>query len=310
MVRAQGKWSIKRCISAECGLLWLDPFPVDSDLGEAYESYYTHENAPKHAGSRAKITARLRWFVKFGYFPSDDHEPPQTGLHIKWLKRATCLAFPPLVAYLRLETKGTLLDVGCGDGDLVRAMQDYGWRSVGVDLDPAAVQFACRRGLDVRLGSLVDQAYPTCSFDAIILNHVIEHIPDPILMLKECHRILKPEGRLILATPNVDSWFHRKFRQNWVHLDPPRHVYLFGTGTLTELVRRSGFNKPLRCFTELGAPFAYGASELIRRNGRFIAHGGAPVGTNLKASLMNLVELARLRTGRDVGEELRLVTDK
>ena len=109
-------------------LLWLDPFPVDSDLGEAYESYYTRENASKHAGSRANIAARLRWFVKFGYFTSDDHQPPQTGLLLKWSKRAEALAFPPW--YLPLESKGTLLDVGCGDGDLVepcRTMVGMHW---------------------------------------------------------------------------------------------------------------------------------------------------------------------------------------
>jgi len=310
LFQAQGKWNIRRCTNPECGLLWLDPFPVDSDLGEAYESYYSHEDAPKHAGSRASITARLRWFVKFGYFASDDHQPPQAGVLPKCLKRAACLAFPPLISYLPLESKGTLLDVGCGDGDLIQAMQDYGWNVAGVDPDPAAVQFACRRGLDVRLGSLMDQRYRSCSFDAIILNHVIEHVPDPILVLKECHRILKPEGRLIMATPNVGGWFHRKFRQNWVHLDPPRHLFLFRMGTLVELVRRSGFNKPLQCFTELGAPFVYRASELIRRNGKFTVRAGAPLGTNLKAGLMNLAELVRLRAGRDVGEELRLITDK
>jgi 2-polyprenyl-3-methyl-5-hydroxy-6-metoxy-1,4-benzoquinol methylase len=310
LFQAQGKWNIKRCINAECGLLWLDPFPVDSDLGEAYESYYSHENAPKHAGSRANITSRLRWFVKFGYFASDDHRPPQMGLLLNWLKRTASLVFPPLVAYLSLESKGTLLDVGCGDGDLVRAMQDYGWQAVGVDPDPAAVQFACRRGLEVRLGSLADQGYRSGSFDAVILNHVIEHVPDPILMLKECHRILKPGGRLILATPNVHGWFHRKFRRNWVHLDPPRHLYLFGIGTLTESVRRSGFSKSVKCFTELGAPFAYGASELIRRNGKFVVRARAPIGTNLKAGLMNLAELVCLRAGRHVGEELRLIAEK
>jgi 2-polyprenyl-3-methyl-5-hydroxy-6-metoxy-1,4-benzoquinol methylase len=310
LFQAPGTWNIKCCINAECGLLWLDPFPVESDLGEAYESYYSHENAPKHAGNPLNITARLRWFVKFGYFAGDDHQPPQTGVFLGWLKRAASLVFLPLVAYLPLERKGSLLDVGCGDGDLVQAMQDYGWHAAGVDPDPAAVQFACRRGLDVRLGSLADQEYGSGSFDAIILNHVIEHVPDPILVLKECHRILKPEGRLIVATPNVNSWFHRKFRQNWVHLDPPRHLYLFGTGTLADVVRRSGFNMPLKSFTELGAPFVYRASELIRRDGKFIVRAGAPIGTNLKAGWMNLAELVRLKAGSDIGEELRLITDK
>ena len=309
LFQAPGKWNLKQCSDAGCGLLWLDPFPLDSDLGKAYESYYTHENGPKHTGGRTNITARLRWFVKFGYFASDGHQPPRSGRLLNSLKSAVGFAFPPLIAYLPLESRGTFLDLGCGNGDLVRAMHDYGWDAVGVDLDPAAVQFARKRGLDVRLGSLADQGYPSDTFDAIILSHSIEHVSDPILILKECHRILKTGGRLILATPHVDSWFHRKFGQNWFYLDPPRHLHLFGMGTLAEVVRRAGFNKPLKCFTELGVPFVYGASEHIRRSGKFIVRPGVPIGS-LKAGLMTLTELIRLRAGRDAGEELRLVTDK
>jgi SAM-dependent methyltransferase len=275
-----------------------------------YELYYTHEGAPKHAKGQTGLSARLRWFVKFGYLVSADGQRREPGIVLRAFSRLTSFIFPPLIANLPSGRTGRLLDVGCGDADLVRAAQDQGWKAEGVDFDPAAVEFARRRGLNVSLGSLAGQGYVADNFDAIVMSHVIEHVPDPILLLKECHRILKPEGRLILATPNVDGWFHRKFLQNWVHLDPPRHLYLFGTGTLTESVRRSGFNKPVKCFTELGAPFAYGASELIRRNGKFIERAGAPIGTNLKAGLMNLAELVCLRAGRSVGEELRLIAEK
>ncbi len=305
-----GRWNIQRCNNPHCGLLWLDPCPLESELGKLYESYYTHEGSPKHTQGQMDCSARLRWFVKFGYWDAARGQRYEPGMVLRALSRLTSFVFPPLLASLPSRRSGRLLDVGCGDADLVRAAQDQGWNAEGVDFDPAAVDFARRRGLKVSLGSLVSQGYEANHFDAIVMSHVIEHVPDPILVLKECHRILKPEGRLVLATPNVDGWFHRKFRRNWVHLDPPRHLYLFGIGTLTESVRRSGFNKSVKCFTELGAPFAYGASELIRRNGKFVVRGGAPIGTNLIAGLMNLAELVCLRTGRDVGEELRLIAEK
>jgi SAM-dependent methyltransferase len=311
MNNAPGIWNIKRCTDPQCGLLWLDPAPIEADLVKAYVSYFTHENSPKHAGDPASMTARLKWFVKFGHLATAGNSSnPTNGLLLKYLDSVVRFMFPSLVFYLPVKKKGNLLDVGCGDGDLIEAVQNYGWRSEGVDFDPAAVEFARCRGLNVRLGSLIEQNYESDHFEAIIINHVIEHVPDPLGMLKECRRILKPHGRLILATPNADSWFHHRFRQNWAHLDPPRHLNLFGISTMTELIRRAGFHRQLKCFTELGSPFIYVASELIRRNGRFSVGGSASISVYVRAALMILAELISLRTGREVGEELRLVTDK
>lgn len=307
---APGVWSIRRCSNTQCRLLWLDPCPVESDLGKLYESYYTHAGAPKHAQGEASLRARLRWFVKFGYLFGQDGQRRDPGPVLKGFHRLTSFIFPPLFADLPAGRPGRLLDVGCGDGDLVRAAQDRGWNAEGVDPDPGGVEFARRRGLTVHLGSLVGQGYEAEQFDAIVMSHVVEHLCDPIAVLQECHRILKPGGRLILATPNADSQFHRKFGKYWIHLDPPRHLYLFGVSTLTEVVRRARFTNPLRCFTVLGAPFAYGASELIGRKGRFTSSSDATVGINLRACLMMLVELANLKAGRQIGEELRLVVDK
>ena len=310
MFDTPGVWNIQRCSNTQCQLLWLDPCPVESDLGKLYESYYTHEGAPKHAQGEASLAARLRWFVKFGYFPRTGAERHELGLVLKGFHRLASFVLPPLVADLPAGKPGRLLDLGCGDGDLMRAAQDREWNAEGVDFDPASVEFARRRGLNVHLGSLVSQDYAAEQFDAIVMSHVVEHLSDPIGVLQECHRVLKPGGRLILATPNVGSQFHRKFGKHWVHLDPPRHLYLFGVNTLTEVVRRSRFNNPLKCFTVLGAPFAYGASELIRRNGHFTVRSDGTIGINLQACLMILVELANLKAGRHLGEELRLMVDK
>ena len=73
-------------------------------------------------------------------------------------------------------------------------------------LDPKAVEAARRRGLDVRLGSVEQQAYASDTFDAVVMSHVIEHVPDPRGLIRECRRILKQGGHFVCITPNCASW--------------------------------------------------------------------------------------------------------
>jgi SAM-dependent methyltransferase len=82
--------------------------------------------------------------------------------------------------------------------------------------------------------------YPDNSFDAITMSHVIEHVHDPVALLKECYRILKPAGYLVVTTPNINSWGHKKFEENWIHLDPPRHLHLFSQNTLQTCAEKAG----------------------------------------------------------------------
>jgi SAM-dependent methyltransferase len=91
------------------------------------------------------------------------------------------------------------------------------------------------------LGSLENTRFPDQSFDAVTLNQVIEHVHDPVSLIRECLRILKPGGKLVLATPNIESFGHQIFGRNWSHLDSPRHLMLFSMKTLRECAVRAGF---------------------------------------------------------------------
>ena len=103
----------------------------------------------------------------------------------------------------------------------------YGGTSSGV---VAAVQVARQRGLEVDCGAVEDQRYPAAAFDAVTLNHVIEHVPDPLATVAECRRLLKPGGRLLMFTPNAGSLAHWMFGRDWRGLEPPRHLHLFAPG--------------------------------------------------------------------------------
>src|SRR5262249_45937238 len=79
------------------------------------------------------------------------------------------------------------------------------------------------------------------SFDLITLRQALEHIHDPLSLLREVHRLLAPAGKLIVSVPNIDSWPFRWFGANWFGLDLPRHLTHFTPRTLRLMAERAGF---------------------------------------------------------------------
>lgn len=140
------------------------------------------------------------------------------------------------------NTAAKLLDVGCGNGTFLQVMKALGWQTVGLEPDPKACEFARSVGLEMVQGSLQDAPFEAESFDAITLNHVIEHLHDPARDLEVCWRLLKPGGTLWITTPNLGSEGHRRYGGDWLHLDSPRHLVLFTLNSLEALIRRVGFD--------------------------------------------------------------------
>ncbi len=242
----EGLWNLKTCSNRECGLIWLDPMPVTEDIGKAYANYYTH----KAVGSnrRAGFLKRIRDLAQRGYWANKfNYEPGPQPLLARTLGRL--LALSPIhrretdawVRCLPAVSQGRLLDVGCGSGEWLLAMRRRGWTVEGLDFDEGAVKVARQEGLKVESGSLEDQNYPDDYFDAVTLNHVIEHVPDPVRTLAVCRRILKPDGKLVLFTPNNASLGHRLFKEYWRGLEPPRHLHIFSMKSMRQALVQAGF---------------------------------------------------------------------
>ncbi len=319
---APGWWDLKKCPSAECGLIWLDPIPTPGDLGKAYENYFTHvENSP-HPDARLQSHLRraklmYRRVVQEGYL--EIRYGYRTDSLSAWKKRLGLLLFLDprrrvdldfRVMCLPQTPRGRLLDVGFGDGATLKLMQDLGWEVEGVDIDLIAVEQAESQGLAVHLGSLESRNYPDNHFDAVTMSHLVEHVHDPLLLFKESYRILKPTGRLVVATPNSESWGHSLFKAHWLHLDPPRHLHIFNVRSLNALAQRSGFRSAKLKTTIRNAGGVFMMSRSIQSTGSAVWHQRQPWKVRARAKRMSLIEWAMLKVDPTIGEEIALIADK
>ncbi len=307
---APGFWSFKLCSNAECGLIWLDPMPVDGDIWKAYKRYYTHrDHISKDTWIRRAYRKAQHGLLAHCY----GYRNGNTAFFDRII--GSLIYFHPgrladtifSVFYLNAIPHGRLLEVGCGNGRMLKSMQEKGWDVVGVDPDPIAINNAKSKGLIVYQGILADQKFMKDSFDAIALSHVIEHVPDPLSLLKECERILKPGGHLVLITPNNNSLCHQLFKTDWRSLEPPRHLYVFNLETLKKISRKAGFQNVKLETTIRDANNTFIASRALHRYGFHAMGSKQNLIIQIIGRLFQFMEWANLYLNSTIGEEIVLI---
>ncbi|MBU0634253.1 MAG: methyltransferase domain-containing protein [Candidatus Omnitrophica bacterium] len=137
----------------------------------------------------------------------------------------------------------TILDVGCSTGFLLDEARKIGWKAYGVEVAQWAVKYARQKfGLDVCNKSLEEANFKRDFFDVVILQDVIEHLPDPKRTLLEIRRILKPTGILYVNTPDIDSLASRILKARWWGIKQ-FHLYYFTKKTLKKMLTLAGFKQ-------------------------------------------------------------------
>ena len=138
------------------------------------------------------------------------------------------------IDYINTLKPGKILDVGCGLGFLLSAVKKT-WDKYGVEISAYATERA-QKYAAVYCGNLKDARYESDFFDVVVLYHVIEHLHDPIGELIEVKRILKPGGKLIVATPDFGCGLAQKFGKNFRLLHDKGHISLFSSLGLYQLL--------------------------------------------------------------------------
>lgn len=255
-----------RCLV--CDSVYLQIRPNEQTIGLAYQTYYTHEQTEtgdtKLSPLRKFIRSNMNSFRnrKFGLALSPSN---RFGFWIvslfPWLSQGLINEMRSLPKPLPGQR---LLDVGCGNGKFLIMAKAMGWDVVGVDFDELAVDAARKAGLTVVHGDVFSISEIE-SFDYITCSHVIEHVHDPVAVFKAMQRLLKPEGKLWLETPNINSFGHQYYKEHWRGLEPPRHLVIFNYDSLMNLLREVGFvdieNADANLFQY---PFVFAASNAIK----------------------------------------------
>jgi 2-polyprenyl-3-methyl-5-hydroxy-6-metoxy-1,4-benzoquinol methylase len=305
---APGTWNILNC--RNCGLIWLDPQPISNEIWKLYGTYFTHQAVPSGSSPRlSSLRANLGRAVLsecYGYRRNNEDVTVsvlwKNVCRLSWVK--DIFGFP--IMGLKDSWKGRLLDVGCGNGVFLARMKSLGWEAVGVELDEKAANVAkTELDLDVFIGTLEAAGFADESFDVITLNHVIEHVGDPIELLCQCRKLLRKGGRVVVTTPNADSLGHKIFQENWRGLEVPRHLMVFSLRTLVQLASEAGLSIGALRTSARAAHALYLESRLLGV-GRWTNDAWPRSGTRLKLEsvfFQILEEVAGL-TRKAVGEEL------
>jgi 2-polyprenyl-3-methyl-5-hydroxy-6-metoxy-1,4-benzoquinol methylase len=145
----------------------------------------------------------------------------------------------------KVPADARLVDIGCSRCQFVDFAVQAGFAAEGVEPAPDVAADAREAGLNVRTGLLEDQQYPGASFDAASMFEVVEHLREPQTLLRECHRILKPRGILIISTGNAASWTVSAMGARWDYFHMEKdggHISFFNPRSIAALAAATGFD--------------------------------------------------------------------
>ena len=134
-----------------------------------------------------------------------------------------------------------VLDYGCGSGVSLLEAQALGAEAYGIETDPNVQQVIDALGLRIHIGTLDDAPFGDTRFDLIVLNQVIEHLPEPAGLLARLGDLLAPGGRLVLSFPNAGSVFARAFGRTWINWHVPYHLHHFNPRSARLFFSRCGW---------------------------------------------------------------------
>ncbi|MBV8909136.1 MAG: class I SAM-dependent methyltransferase, partial [Gammaproteobacteria bacterium] len=122
---------------------------------------------------------------------------------------------------------GSMLDVGCGSGEVLQSAFERGWRVQGVEPERSAAEMARERGVEVVNATLEESELAQRSYDVVSAFHVLEHMAKAREFLRSMIRLVRPGGFVVVEVPNWDSVQRRRLRQDWPLLCPREHVVHF-----------------------------------------------------------------------------------
>jgi SAM-dependent methyltransferase len=219
---SRDRWDVVEC--AHCGMVFIGselPYEV-----QAKDHDWMDEHAKER--QRRKQKQPIMLFLSRALRPLR----PDTNGHM-------------LSETLRWKSEGELVDFGCGDGGFLALAAKY-FRVSGIELSPRAAELARRKVPAAKifegpLTEVAERVLPENAFDVVTQFGYVEHEWHPITGLRAAFRVLRPGGVTVLKTPNYASWNRSIRGTNWCGYHIPAHCNYFTPRTLSEILRKAGF---------------------------------------------------------------------
>lgn len=165
----------------------------------------------------------------------------------------------------------TLLDIGAAAGLLVKLARERGLDAHGVEPSHGLVAAAARlHGVELIQGTIPHERLRTAQFDIVFLADVIEHVPDPVQLLRDARALVAPGGVLLVVTPDAGSVARLLLGKRWWHFRLA-HVGYFDARSLSEACSRAR----LSVVGRLRAKWFFRVSYLAERVVRYLPLGAA-----------------------------------
>lgn len=211
-----GVFSVQRCES--CSQMATMPPLLESDLPHLYSTYYPRRS------------------VDFGALVEEAAQvlAPHAGFR-RWL------AGTDNQGHYLARPGQKVLDVGSGSCLSLLEQRNMGVEGCGVEADPNVTRIANHFGLRVHVGSIHDQPFSGESFDMVVLNQVIEHVPAPEALMRNVRARLKPGGRVVMSFPNAGSLQCKLAGSKWINWHVPYHQHHFNRKSFGKLAEKAGY---------------------------------------------------------------------
>lgn len=185
-----------------CHLLYTTPRPTADEIGKYYQSenYYSHQENKK------------------GFIPRLYEAIKKVNIKHK---------FEIATDEFELKNDGKMLEIGSGVGDFLHYAEQQGWDCYGAEPSEDAVKILqTKTKINVVKPEQIED-FPDASFDLICMWHVLEHVADLRWQIAQLKRLLKPNGRIVIALPNYQSYDAQYYKDKWAAYDVPRHLNHF-----------------------------------------------------------------------------------
>lgn len=215
-----GFGAVYECDKCLAGFIFPRPTPAETGTFYELDSYYTqgksHLPDTKPPGFFTKARVHLAWRADEGQSLAD-------------------------VISTKLKPGSSIVDIGCGGGNLLRDLASRGYRMTGVERDANSVAL---KSAEVSILEGSAEALPAAltphSYDGVVFSHVLEHLVDPVAAIRLAASLLKPGGLLFGEVPNNESSIAKQSGVAWGHLDAPRHINFFCQRSFHDLMKAAG----------------------------------------------------------------------